>query len=702
MSNKLTYNGKEYRWKDGQESEDKLMSASGFIGDSLPAVELGVDTLRAVVRDYDTQPRILTADGLPLVCGGRLLAAQRTGVGLDKAYRYGADVLYHHNDKLVGKFKLEEIKRTGRYQYALSCVSAIGLLLTSDHYGGIYTGQSVSEIIADIIGGIVPYTLDATLGAVPVYGLLRKAKRRDNLRDVLFAVGGQIRKNTAGEINIIPMTAGTPYEITADEFYMGGSVTGGKPATGVNVTEHSFMALDSDDIVTLFDGAAAGEELVTPKAKTVTGVLVDFQEPVHDLVIQNSVILESGANYAVIANSPAAVLTGKQYTHTTRIVSRRWDTGGAPNIVNSSTCELVSLMNAELVADRLKAYYGSAKTVEAEIVVDGHKPGDTVTFTDPFGDPTTAYIADMELVMSAILKAKATLVSGYIPPASGNYYSNVMVIRTSQTVTIPAEAKEKGLCVLIGGGHGGGLGNPGEAGTSGSSSSPGNGGAGGLPGVPGAGGKISIGTIPLKAGQTFSVVIGKGGKGQSLTTAAGKGGATTFGPYSSEDGFSSPDGYVNLLTGDVYGTPGVEGIPGGKGAGADGEGESVLYNCVTYVPGARGEDETYSGYTGFGGFGGGPAAGANGGNGGAGSVDYNNGNPFADGGVGGKGATPVKAQAGIVPGQGGQAGHGSGGGGGGGAAKGSGSSYQWPGSGGDPGDPGEGGDGADGIALLYY
>ena len=33
MSNKLTYNGKEYRWKDGQESEDKLMSASGFIGD---------------------------------------------------------------------------------------------------------------------------------------------------------------------------------------------------------------------------------------------------------------------------------------------------------------------------------------------------------------------------------------------------------------------------------------------------------------------------------------------------------------------------------------------------------------------------------------------------------------------------------------------------------------------------------------------
>ena len=696
MENKLTYNGRTY---EGETLDD----VDCFIGDSLVADELPVDTLTAVVRDYDTQPRVLAAGGRVLVAGGRVLISRLSDQRLDRLARYGDNVLYHHNGSLVGKFRLEDVKRTGKYEYQLNCLSSIGLLLTSYHYGGLYTGQTVAQVLAEIVGGVVSYTLDATLGAVPVYGLLRKRTRRDNLRDLLFAYGGQVRKDTAGELNIVPMTSGTPYQITADEFYQGGSVTGGNPATAVNVTEHSFMALPGDQEVTLYDGASSAEELVTPMGKAVTGVLVEFQEPMHDLSIQNAKILESGVNYAVISGSPAAVLTGKQYTHTTRIVSRRKDTGGTPNVVTSSACELVNLLNSELVADRLWAYYASAKTVEADIVAEGQKPGDAVTFVDPFGDQTTGYIADMELTMSSIIKAKTTLVSGYIPTGSGNYYSNVMVITSSQSVTIPATAKGKALVVAIGGGDGGGLGEAGEAGGRApeSGGSYGAAGKGGAPGTPGASGKIWVGTLPVKPGQVISAVIGKGGKGATKTSAATKGGATTFGSLiSSDNGYSSPDGYANLITGDIYATPGQDGIPGGKGSGTE-DGESITYNGVTYTPGADGANDTLSGYTGYGGRGGGPAAGSNGGPGGDGSVDENGGKPFADGGHGGKGATPVKAANGTIPGQGGGAGHGGGGGGGGGPAKGYSSSQQWPGDGGLGGDPGEAGDGADGVLLIY-
>lgn len=701
MSNELSYKGKTYGYNDDGERADKLISASAYIGDSLPAVTLSVDTLNAVVTDHDAEPRVLTLDGVPLVdASGTLMVAPRTGVTLDKAAKYGDEVVYDHNGKQVGKFRLESIKRIGRETFQLSCVSDIGLLLTEDHYGGLYAGETVAAVVKDVIGGIVPYTIDAAFGSVPVYGLLRKRSRRDNLRDILFAYGGQIRKDAAGQIVIGPMPEAAPYEITADEFYMGGSVTGGNPATGIDLTEHSFLALPNDPVVTLYDGAAYAAGLVTPKGKSVTGVLVDFKEPMYDLSIENAEILESGVNYAVITGSPAAVLTGRQYTHTERVISRRFGTGGTPNVIPSRACELVNLLNSELVADRLQAYYGSGKTVEAEFVVDGQKPGDAVTFTDPFGDATEGYIADMELTMSAIVKAKATLVSGFFPVGSGNYYSNVMTVTESQTVTIPAEAKSKALLVLISGGDGGMMGSDGEAGGwDATSSSYGTPGAGGLPGAPGAGGRIAVFTIPVKAGQTFTAKIGAGGKGQTSDAAAGKGGATTFGPYSSDVGFSSPDGYVDPITKEAYGLPGEEGLAGGSGAGkGNTSGGEVTYKGVTYKAGAAGVTDD----TARGGAGGGPAAGAHGGAGKDGDMyRVSSGTYQAQGGSGGEGATPVKADSGAIPGQGGQGGHGGGGGGGGGPASGGDKSPD-PGIGGSGGSGGEGGDGAPGIAILFY
>lgn len=703
--NRLIYNGKTY--DDVAESGDKLMSASAYIGDSISAVSLPVDTLTAVIQDYGMYLQLMATEGQPLAADSQLVTAYASETGLAKRSEYGQTVEYYHNDALFAKFYLESIKRVGKYAYQLSCVSAVGLLLTDRHYGGIYTGQTAEEVIADIVGGIFPYWLDEELGDTQIYGWLPIATRRDALRDVLFAIGGKVSKDTGGNVVISPQVSTEPYAITADEFYMGGSVTGGNQSTGVDVTEHSYSALDTDETVTLFDGEAAVSEIVTPKGATVLGALVEFSEPIHDLEVINGVILESGANYAVLAQAPSALLTGKRYTHTTRIISRRKDGSGVPNVATSKACDLVNLMNSELVADRLMAYYGAAKTVEADIVVTKQKPGDAVTFIDPFGDAADGFIADMELTMSSIIKARATLVSGYIPTASGNYYSRVMTVSNSGTVIIPAECKGKIRVVLIGGGHGGLLGTAGTRGDTATASAYGAAGTPGQPGAPGPGGRVFIKTIRANPGDAFEVVIGSGGKGATLTADAEDGTPTTFGELSSADGFPSAVGYMDLVNGTVYGLPGEKGIPGGSAQSWDRTGgilpgDTVEYKGVTYVAGSKGGDSEDGSYYGFGGLGGGAAAGANGKDGGSGSVDDNAGNPFASGGDGGGGATPVKAENGKTPGQGGQGGHGGGAGGGGGPAKGSSSSYTWQGQGVSGGDPGEAGDGADGILLIFY
>ena len=683
--NRLIYNGKTY--DDENDGGDKLMSANCYIGDSLTADELPVDTLTAVVRDYDLETRLLAAQGMLVTAGGMLLVAKRDRYGLLR-YDYGAEILYYHGDDLIGKFYLETIKRTGKNEYQFNCVSGVGLLLTDYHYGGVYTGQSMAEVVADIIHGIVPYTLDAALGAMPLYGCLLKATRRDSLRDVLFAAGGQIRKDTAGQINIIPMSAGTPYEITPDEMYIGGSVTGGNPASAVQITEHAYIALPTDDPVTLFDGEAAAESIVTPNGRTVVGVLVEFGEPVHDLTATNTTILESGANYAVLSQSPAATLVGLRYTHTERIISRRNNTAASPNVVPSSACKMVNLLNAENVADRVMAYYGAAKSIEADLVVTSQKPGDAVTFTDPFGDATQGYIQSLDITMSHILKARATLIAGYIPTASGNYYQHVAIITADQTFTVPAECRGKIRVVLIGGGDGGLMGEDGSDGGA-TTTDFGEPGEGGAPGTPGSGGNIFVITLAVSVGQTFAVKIGQAGIGQTTESDATKGGATTFGPYSSARGLPSDDGYVDLINRTVYGAKGDEGIPGSKGSSSAGDGPDVVYKGVTYTHGSQGASKSGGGS--YGGYGGGAAAGSNGGDGG----DYHS---IDMGGDGGKGADAVAPDAASTPGKGGAAGHGGGGGG----AMGYPQSKYGIANRGEGGLASPGGDGANGVALIYY
>lgn len=703
--NSIIYNGKTY--KDGT-----LRDLDCYIGDSLVSDELPVDTLTAVVMDYSTQPRVLVADGLPVFSGDSMLIAKTSKVSLDAESQYGDIVRFYRGETQFGKFFLESTKRTGKYEYTLNCLSAIGLLLTSDHYGGIYNGEPAAEVMKDIIGGIISYTLSDELASVPIYGLLKKAKRRDNLRDLLFAIGGQIRKDTLGELNIIPMTTGEPYEIAADEFYTGGSVTGGNPATRIDVTEHSYINLPSDEIITLYEGESAAEEMVTPKGNTVKGVLVDFSDPMHDLSIQNAEILESGVNYAVISGSSSAVLTGKKYTHTERIVTRQKNNGGTPNVLTSKDCTLVNLMNSELVADRLMAYYGAAKNIETDIVVGNQKPGDAVIFDDPFGDVTTGFIVDMDLIVSTTLKAKTTIVSGFTPTASGNYYSNLSVISESGIFIVPPECKGKIRVVIIGGGDGGNCGFSGENGTRGSNSA-GQGGKGGKGGKGGLPGKVFVSTISANAGQSFNVKIGKGGKGAVFGGIPGTGEPTIFGSVSSDDGTRPENGYIGILGKTVYATHGEDGVSGAPGGNG---GEHIDYGNPYYddngkingydFPGHTGEEVCFNETCYPGGVGGkglkneyGYASGGGGGGASVGS-DGEKGEDsdgISVGGKGGNGATPIKAENGQIAGSGGRGGHGGGGGGGGGLEE-----EGFGGWGGIGGVGGEAGDGASGVCLIYY
>ena len=160
------------------------------------------------------------------------------------SFTYGAEVEYYKDDKLYARYYLKDVERNSKYEYTFSLQSAIGLLDDTNHYGGIYSGQSASDIIKDIIGGKITYTEHNIFSKIKVYGWLPVATRRDNLKQLLFAVGGCVKKKD-GIINFSTLTVDTPTNIPANRVYDSGKITYNAPASRIEVIEHQFSKVDN-------------------------------------------------------------------------------------------------------------------------------------------------------------------------------------------------------------------------------------------------------------------------------------------------------------------------------------------------------------------------------------------------------------------------------------------------------------------------
>jgi len=684
--------------------KDNLISGSCFIGNSLPGDELSIDTLTAVVDCAEEMPTLFQpadADGM-LTKEDELFGVRpivRLLVNDLSVYSYGEPVSYYHGETLIGKFYMASVKRVGKFNYEISCISAVGLLDNDTHYGGMYNGTPMEEVLSDIVGGMVGYTLAPAFMGLPVYGWLPVATRRENLHQLLFAMGASLQKNTAGEIQIVALTSENPAELLDDRIFLGGSVAYGAPATSASVSEHAYMAYDSDDTATLYEAEVPAEPMTTPRGASVNGALVLFEGPMHGLVVENGEILESGVNYAVLGPSSQCTLTGKKYTHTVRVITMQAPATRAlgeekDNVITVKDATLVSLANAENVASRVFSYFSSAKTVETDLVMGTERPGDPVTFSDPFGEQTEGFIRSMDVKMGRTLRASATLVSGYVPTGIGNYYEHSVLLTEDQTWTVPESCKGKIRVVLIGGGQGGHGGCKGANGKGESSSS--STGVGGQGGQGGEGGRIYVTTLYATVGRTFSATMGTGGSGGISDTAGMEGTATVFDSYSSADGRPSTSGYAELFGGGVYGLPGEMGVAGANG------GESLTYGGVTYPAGELGKADSSGGITAYGGQGGGAAVGNAGKPGNDGEVYKNpDGTYSTTPGSGGQGGQGGPGSAATVYGCGGQGGHGGGGGGAEGSMTGT-SSSVWHNGGGTGGLGGQGGKGAAGCVVIYY
>lgn len=533
------------------------------------------------------------------------------------------------------------------------------------------------------------------VGDIHIYGWLPIASRRENLHQLLFACGVMMDKDSNGDIYFRFPDRETYKSIPDSRIFLGGSVDYMTPATAAEVTEHAWLQLATDETVTLYDN--------TDGSGAAASTFVAFQQaPVHDLQVSGSLTIESsGVNYAVVSGTGA--LTGKKYTHVTKVLRKTVEDQGTEKTVSVTEATLVNIANSENVCQRVLSYYSSARTIQADVVLNGERPGDQISFNNPYNEPEMAFLSSMDVNASSFLRAACELVTGYVPSGGGNNYTQVVVLTGTGNYQFPAGTK-KAVAVLISAGDGGWSGGKGTDATGNKHfDSERKAGVGGVAGVAGSGGKILSVKLENPTG-IFSYSCGTKGlggvqDGTESSVAGTKGTATTFGPYSSENGQTSSTGYVNLFTGEIYALPGRDGIAGGGGSDESGDGPNVTdHNGNVWMPGKNGASYSNNHGDGNGGYGGGAAVGANGNDGADGRVSSSGG----FGGGGGNGAVPSPGSAASTYGSGGDGGHGGGGGGAGGY--GSGNEDLSSLSNGDPGEGAtgsDGGNGGDGVIVIY-
>lgn len=160
-------------------------------------------------------------------------------------------------------------------------------------------------------------------------------------------------------------------------------------------------------------------------------------------------------------------------------------------------------------------------------------------------------------------------------------YDGMEVITSSGVWTAPAGATQLRI-ILVGKGEGGGHGEPGTMGRQESEDGYGDSERGeyGADGSDGVGGKVWTATIDINPQQSFEVSF--------------DGFNTIFGPYSSANGNTYPQGYSDVASGESYARTGVASPKQGSGdGGAGGKGGAPGYGVYKHYTWAGGGSTTF-------------------------------------------------------------------------------------------------------------
>lgn len=268
----------------------------------------------------------------------------------------------YKDDTLYGVFFIDKTTtNNNRTIYKISANDYIGLLEYQTHFGGIYTNESVSDIVAEILSDI-EYELDSDLGERMFSGYLPIQTKREALRQVIFAVCGVIDTTRTDKI-VIKKLSDDIMAVKDESDITSYSINDLAITTEIDLTIHEYIANTSS--TELYRNVLNGT------------VLVPFGQPMHDLSISGGTIVESNANYAIITGTGTTVtLSGQGYDDNSSTISKVNTNISSTDLSKALNYDTSIIWNKTALLDSLKFI---KQNITANIKLDGEMVGDLIT-----------------------------------------------------------------------------------------------------------------------------------------------------------------------------------------------------------------------------------------------------------------------------------------------------------------------------------
>lgn len=299
---------------------------------------------------------------------------------------------------LIGCFYLKNGAKKSKTDYFMDSHDALGILDGNEYHGGIYTGQFVPDVIADIFNDEdFNYLLSDAFDNVKLYGYIPYTTKRNALVQIAFAIGAVVDTSNYDGVVIYPKQENKSGEFTAGEVFGGLTLEHSDVVTGVRLTVHDYQK--SNETAEIYKGTVDGTAQVI------------FSEAHHSLSITGGTITASGDNYAFITGSGGEViLTGKKYNHFTSTVIKE-----NPNIIFNKNIKevpeatLVHKGNATAVLDRVYEYYQHAENVVGNVLLGDKVIGQVVDIDTDYDGVKTGTIESVSYSFAGSIKAEVTI-----------------------------------------------------------------------------------------------------------------------------------------------------------------------------------------------------------------------------------------------------------------------------------------------------
>lgn len=333
-----------------------------------------------------------TSESLPI---GTLDFSVKNLKNIQVSFEKSQKIYLYFDEQIVGMYYLKSGSRSSDMDYKFKAENFISILDSNSHPGGFYNGAAFSDVVNEIFQGEdVTVYIDDSLNGAKVYGYLPYASKRNNLAQICFAVGAIVDTSFETRINIYKYNPQLdPLVIDDGMVYRSKtSINTGDVITGVEVTAHSYSAVDTSE--QLYKGTLNGETTIV------------FNEPHHDLSITGGTITSSAVNYAVITGSGSEViLTGKKYNHIKQTVKMENSyVYRNKKILKVDKATAVTPDNASDVLSRIYSYYSSNQTLKSGIVLNDIELSDIVTM-NTFDGKKTGIIKTLSMEFYGEVKA---------------------------------------------------------------------------------------------------------------------------------------------------------------------------------------------------------------------------------------------------------------------------------------------------------